>query len=346
VSAGAAALVALVALASWWGTAGMRRYAQALGVLDVPNERSSHRVPTPRGGGLAIAAAVLGGISAAALAGWLSPRFAAAAIGGGAAVAWSGWRDDRRSSSPWFRLAVQAAAALWAIAWIGAPTALAFGRSALAVGPLGAVLALLWIVWLTNLFNFMDGIDGIASAEAVVAGGIGGALLVSGGRPDLATAALVVGAGALGFLYWNWAPASIFMGDVGSGFLGFLFGILAVQSEQAGAVPLWAWSLLLGAFIFDATLTLVRRAIAGEVWYAAHRSHAYQRAVASGRSHRAVSWALVALTSGLGLLAAMGVRARSPARSLAAGLIGLTVVYLIVERWKPMRTPSGERAST
>jgi Fuc2NAc and GlcNAc transferase len=335
--------VVLVALGSWWGTERVRRYARALGILDVPNERSSHRVPTPRGGGLAIAVAVIAAIGTGAILGWVPARFAAAAIGGGGAVAWVGWRDDRQSLSPWTRLAVQLAAALWALAWMGIPTTLAFGRTMLYLGPAGPILVLLWVLWLTNLFNFMDGIDGIAGVEAIAVGTIGGALLLRAGREDLALVSFGLAAAALGFLYWNWSPASIFMGDVGSGFLGFLFGILAVQSERAAAVPLWAWALLLGAFLFDATLTLVRRVVGGEVWYAAHRSHAYQRA-AAGRSHRAVCWAVLGLTSVLGLLASAGVRSEAPVFFLVTGLAGLTAVYLVVERWKPMRPlPASER---
>ena len=345
-SRGVVVLVVGVMLAAWGGTEWVRRYALARAILDVPNERSSHRVPTPRGGGLAIVTAVLAGIAAAAVLGWVPVQFAVAALGGGGAVAWVGWLDDRRRLSPWTRLVVQVGAAVWALAWTGVPDTLTFGRATLQLGLAGPVLALLWVVWLTNLFNFMDGIDGIAAAEAVAVGTIGGALLLSGGRTSLALVALLLAGSALGFLYWNWSPATIFMGDVGSGFLGFLFAILAVQSEQAGAVPLWAWGMLLGTFVFDATLTLVRRIIAGEVWHAAHRSHAYQRAVAAGRSHAVVSGAALALTAGLGVLAFAGVRSGAPTGFLAIGLVALTAVYLLVERWEPMRKSPGERAST
>ena len=177
-SGGVVVLVMVVMIVAWWGTERVRRYAVARAILDVPNERSSHRVPTPLGGGLAIVAAVLGGIAAAAVLRWVPVRFAVAALGGGGAVAWVGWLDDRRRMSPWTRLVVQVGAAVWALAWTGVPDALTFGRATVHLGLAGPVLALLWVVWLTNLFNFMDGIDGIAAAEAVAVGTIGGALLL------------------------------------------------------------------------------------------------------------------------------------------------------------------------
>jgi Fuc2NAc and GlcNAc transferase len=345
-SAGAVLLVAVVGLVSWWGTELVRRYAAARAILDVPNQRSSHLVPTPRGGGLAIAVAVLSGISLAAALGWVPVRLAAALVGGGAAVVWVGWLDDRSHVSARLRIAVQIGAALWALAWIGVPDSLTFGRITWHPGPAGPVLAVLGIVWLTNLFNFMDGIDGIAGGEAAAVGAIGGALLLDVGRPELALVSILIAAAALGFLYWNWSPASIFMGDAGSGFLGFMFAVLAVQSERVAAVPLWAWVMLLGAFVFDATLTLLRRLVGGEAWYAAHRRHAYQRAVAAGRSHAAVSGAALGLTAGLGLLVSAGVRSEAPTAFLVIGVAGLTAAYLVVERWEPMRHPSGDEAST
>jgi Fuc2NAc and GlcNAc transferase len=346
VSVATVLLVAVVGLMSWWGTELVRRYARARAILDVPNERSSHRVPTPRGGGLAIALAALSGIMAGAALGWVPVRLMAALVGGGAAIVWIGWLDDRRHVSARARIAVQVVAALWALAWTGVPDTLSFGRAAIHPGPAGPVLAVLGIVWLTNLFNFMDGIDGMAGGEAAAVGAIGGGLLLGAGRPELALVSLLIAAAALGFLYWNWSPASIFMGDAGSGFLGFEFAVLALQSERAAAVPLWAWVMLLGAFIFDATLTLLRRVAGGEVWHAAHRRHAYQRAVTAGRSHAAVSGAALGLTAALGLLTAAGVRSEAPAAYLVIGVAGLTAVYLVVEYWEPMRTPSGDGAST
>jgi Fuc2NAc and GlcNAc transferase len=202
-------------------------------------------------------------------------------------------------------------------------------------------LAVLGIVWATNLYNFMDGIDGLAGAEAASVGLLGAALLAPW-NPSLAVVAALVAGSAAGFLPLNWAPARIFMGDVGSGFLGFLFAALAVASEHAGALPALIWLLLLGVFFADATITLLRRFVRGDRWYAPHRSHAYQRAVQGGWSHAGVSGAVLGLNAALGAMAWW--ITREPGLLLpmlaAAGVI-MAILYLLLERWIPMPSPSG-----
>ncbi|HEX2079721.1 MAG TPA: glycosyltransferase family 4 protein [Longimicrobium sp.] len=341
-------IVAAAAMAAgWMGTGLVRRYALEKNVLDVPNARSSHRVPTPRGGGMAIVLTSLAAVAALALLGVLPWRVGVALGVGGLAVAAVGWVDDHGGVSAPARALVHFAAAAWAVGWLGGLPAARLGAGTLPLGPLGAVLAVVGVVWMTNLYNFMDGIDGLAGGEAVTTGVIGGGLLLAAGEPGLAAAALAVTGASAGFLVWNWHPARIFMGDVGSGFLGFAFATLAVASERAGAVPLLAWVLLLGAFVFDATATLLRRARAGEAWHQAHRSHAYQRAVQAGLSHARVSAAVVAVNLVLGGLAAAAWRRPEwlvPA--LAAGLALLAVLYLRVERLYPMRraaVPAGKQ---
>ncbi len=319
------------------GTGLARRYALANAVLDVPNARSSHRVPTPRGGGVAIVAAVLLLIGALVGLGLTPPAAAVALGGGGAAVALVGWLDDHGGVRAIYRAAVHFAAAAWALAWLGGLPTVAVGTEKVALGLAGALLAAVGIVWATNFYNFMDGIDGLAGGEAVTTGGAGGALLLAAGEPGLAAAAFALAGAGAGFLVWNWAPARIFMGDVGSGFLGFSFATLAVASERAGAVPLLVWVLLLGVFVFDATATLLRRAGGGERLHEAHRSHAYQRAVRAGLSHRRVCGTVIAMNLLLALLALVGWRypvALFPA--LLTGFALVAVLYLRVERLHPM----------
>jgi Fuc2NAc and GlcNAc transferase len=177
---------------------------------------------------------------------------------------------------------------------VGGVPVLPLGGTPWEWGWIGQFLVLVGMVWLVNLYNFMDGIDGIAGVEAVCAAGFGAGLLATHGMPGLAAVAAVLAASCAGFLFWNWPPAKIFMGDVGSGFLGFSFGLLAVGSARQQAPLLWPWLILLLLFVVDATVTLLRRFFGGERWYEAHRSHAYQHA--SRRwGHRTVTQMVAAL---------------------------------------------------
>ncbi|HEX6751193.1 MAG TPA: hypothetical protein VF092_28140, partial [Longimicrobium sp.] len=176
--------------------------------------------------------------------------------------------------------------------------------------------------------------------EAVSAGVAAAGLLYLLGAPGLAAAALLLAAASAGFLAWNWQPARIFMGDVGSGTVGYLFAVLALASEKARALPLLAWVILLGVFVFDATATLVRRLLRGERVYEAHRSHAYQRATQAGFSHAQVSGRVIVLNLLLAVLAgAAAVEPRLLLPAFAAALLLTVVVYRAVERRRPFPAP-------
>lgn len=316
----------------------MRRHALANAILDIPNQRSSHSIPTPRGGGIAIAIVSLAGLVLAFLGGLVPPHIAIAVGGGGAAVALVGWADDKSSISAGARLAVQIGAASWAVFWLGGMPSLQLPGGELRLGAVGSVVAVLGITWVTNLFNFMDGIDGLAAAEAISVGVAGVVLMYLLGRPGMAVIPVLLVATSAGFLVWNWAPAKIFMGDVGSNFLGFTFGAFALASENSGGLPLMAWVGLALLFIVDATTTLARRLFRREKVYAAHRQHAYQRAVAAGYSHATVTLAAVAIN---GVLAGL-VYARhfSPSLGVIPLLLAPAIligIYLFVERLYPMR---------
>jgi len=316
-----------------------RRYALSRSLIDRPNERSSHIVPTPRGGGLAMVIVILGGTAALALAGTLPTAVAVALGGGGALVAGVGFLDDRRGVSARVRFGVHALAAAWAVWWLGGMTELTVGASHVHMGWPGTALALATIVWAISLYNFMDGIDGLAAGEAAIVG-LAAALLLDRTGSPLAGLALLTAAAAGGFLAWNWPPARIFMGDVGSGFLGFVFAVLALASENARTLPALVWLILLGVFFADATITLVRRMIRGEQWYAPHRTHAYQRAVQAGWPHRRVTVLVLLLNVALGAVAwgAVHEPQRLPLHLVAAGTV-LGLVYWLVERHRPMPDP-------
>lgn len=276
-----AMLITLAFLLSLGLTGLVVRHACRLGIMDAPNERSSHVRPTPRGGGVAIVATFLAAIAGLWALGAIGGDLALALGLPGFLVAGVGLADDVRSLGVVPRLAVQVLAAALALALSGVPGTPEIPASSwLTVAVTGVGL-----VWALNLFNFMDGIDGIAASEAafVLAAA---SLLLLGPAPAHAMAAAVLAAASAGFLAWNWPPARIFMGDCGSGFLGITIAVMAIGT--AGMVPLQAWAILGGVFLVDATVTLLTRLARGERPHQPHRSHAYQRLARRWGSHRTV----------------------------------------------------------
>ncbi|KOR09680.1 glycosyl transferase [Stutzerimonas stutzeri] len=284
-----------VLVLSWLLTGAVRRYALARSLLDVPTARSSHAVPTPRGGGLAIVLAFLAALPMLVLEDVLSWSTMWALLGGGALVAALGFLDDHGHVAARWRLLGHFVAAGWVLLWLGGLPPLRVGEATMELGWVGRGLALVGLVWLLNLYNFMDGIDGIAAVEAVCAC-FGGALLyVLLGYPIQAWTPLTLALAVLGFLYWNFPPARIFMGDAGSGFLGLVLGALALQAAWVASELLWAWLILLGVFVVDATWTLLIRLLRCERVYEAHRSHAYQLASRRFGRHIPVTLAVALL---------------------------------------------------
>jgi Fuc2NAc and GlcNAc transferase len=216
----------------------------------------------------------------------------AAALGlGGVSVAAVGLWDDVRSAPVAVRMAVHFGAAIFAVYCLGGTSVIRIGTFVADLGIIGSVLSVLAIVWILNLFNFMDGIDGIAASEAaytLFGGAILGLLMTKSLAGGVAPT-LIAGSACLGFLGWNWPPARIFMGDIGSGYLGYLIAVIAIHSSQTGAVNIYAWSILGGVFLIDATVTLCRRMLRCERVYEAHRTHAYQQLARRYGSHAKVT---------------------------------------------------------
>jgi Fuc2NAc and GlcNAc transferase len=309
----------------------VRRLALSHGVLDVPNARSSHTAPTPRGGGLAIVLVASLSMAALAAMGSVDFRMFMALTVGGIPVALVGFIDDRRPVSPLVRLLVHFAAAGWALAWLGGMPPLRLGGQTYIFGWEGYFLGAVGIVWTLNLFNFMDGIDGIAGAEAVFVTWAAAFLAQITGTPGVAPAAVAVGAACAGFLLWNWPPAKIFMGDVGSGYVGYAIVILALAASRDNAAALIVWLILGGIFFVDATLTVVRRLTRGEPPQQAHRSHAYQWLARRWGSHRRVTLTVLGLNF-FWLLPWAVLAARFPAHAalfLCVAFVPLAVVVLL-----------------
>lgn len=285
-------LVAVVSLLLTWQ---LRKYALARSIIDIPNARSSHTIPTPRGGGVAIVVSFIAALPLLYAANLVTLSQLMAIGGAGVLIAVIGFMDDHGHIAARWRLLGHFGAAAWALFWMGGlPSITLFGVS-LDPGWIGLVFAAFYLVWMLNLYNFMDGIDGIASVEAICA--CLGACLIYwfGGAADLIWLPLVLAMAVAGFLYWNFPPARIFMGDAGSGFLGIILGIIALQSAWASTQLFWAWLILLGVFIVDATFTLGRRLLRGDKVYEAHRSHAYQYASRKVGRHLPVTVAVVAI---------------------------------------------------
>lgn len=308
-----ALVLLLVFTASLVGTGMLRQYALERRVLDIPNDRSSHTIPTPRGGGVAIVAAFLLGVVALGGMGLVSVTTAMALVGAGSIVALVGFLDDHRSLPARSRLLAHFAAATWALSWLGGIGPLEIFGRAVDIGWAGDVLAAVALVWLLNLYNFMDGIDGLAGLEALTV--CLGAVILCWLHPlagQEGALPLLLAVATLGFLLWNFPLARIFMGDAGSGFLGLTLGILALRAGGISSSLLWGWLILLGVFVVDATMTLLRRLARRERVSEAHRSHAYQHAMQRLGRHTPVTlgvgainlfWLFpIALVVGLGVL--------------------------------------------
>ena len=288
--------VALV-LASAFTTRQLVVNSHRLSSLDIPNERSSHLTPTPRGGGIAFVAASLVGFLLLILNDELDHADLLALCCAGVIVAIAGYLDDRQKiSGATIRLMLHAIAAIVLVVGIGFPSQISLFDRTINTGIIGSVLGVIYLVWLLNLFNFMDGTDGIAASEAIfvaLAGAILNYQALSG--INHSSAAVILAASTFGFLLYNWAPAKIFMGDVGSGYLGIVIGGLSLMAAKQQHELLWVWIILLAVFVSDATVTLIRRLLRKQKPHVAHRSHAYQHLAIRFNSHAKVSLLVLAV---------------------------------------------------
>jgi Fuc2NAc and GlcNAc transferase len=269
-------------------------YTWRRGRLDLPNERSSHSAPTPRGGGVAVVAGFTLSSAYIALLVAQPERMLFACLPASLAIAAVGWWDDRRGLSARLRFSVHLLASVGAALCVNHVFG-SLGDLAILGSALSIAAATLFLAWMINLYNFMDGIDGLAGGEAVSVALVSGALVTFHSGGILASVYLCLALASAGFLAFNWPPAKIFMGDVASGFLGFVFGTLALVGEASGTLPLPVSLILLGTFVVDASWTLGARTLAGEKPWVAHRDHAYQHAAHSGLGHRSVSLANLAI---------------------------------------------------
>lgn len=285
-------------LASVLLTGFVRSYALKAGMVDVPNHRSSHDTPTPRSGGLSFVIlypVLLALFSNTGIMPEISSIFVVTIIGG-TAIAAVGYWDDRTDVHALYRIMLHTLVVAFVLYHVGAPDIIFPGLFEIS-NYTAQFLVLLSVIWLLNLFNFMDGIDGLAAVEAVSVLLFAVVLItISNEQSDtFPVYLLLLCALVCGFLVWNWPPAKIFMGDVGSSFLGYIIAMFALLSAHHGYLSLWTWIILLGVFIADSTVTLLTRIVNRETWYEAHRSHAYQRLARLWRSHGRVTLSVLAI---------------------------------------------------
>lgn len=261
------------------------------GILDIPNARSSHTRPVPRGGGVAIVVTFLVFLAANSVY-ELAPIDSGATyalIVGGGIVAIIGAIDDLGHIRAMWRFLVHMGAAMTALALLPALPEISILGLEIKSEYLAFGILTIALVWFVNLFNFMDGIDGIASIEAITMLAGGAFILFVLNDTDWLVLLGIFGASVAGFLVWNWSPAKVFMGDACSGFLGLSLGILAIATSTGEAINLWSWMILAGVFVVDATTTLLIRMLRGQTWYSAHRMHAYQILSRRFNSHATVT---------------------------------------------------------
>lgn len=303
-------------LFAWWLTGQLCSPNFFLRLLDHPNERSLHRVPTPRTGGLAIIMSVVVSLLAAAtVVAILRPSMAVLPKGFASGSLWIvgsmvlvcvvSFLDDRMGLSASLRFIVQIAAAVIVVGGVGLTVSSIPipGFSTIPLEWMAGPLSAVFLVWMANLYNFMDGMDGFAGGMTAFGFGFLAYFGWHAGHPFMFLLATMVAMSALGFLVHNFPPARIFMGDVGSITVGFLGGTLVLLGVRDKVFDLWVPIIIFSPFIVDATATLIRRTLRGQKIWEAHREHFYQRLVLSGWSHRRTVSAEYAVMAVCGMLA-------------------------------------------
>jgi Fuc2NAc and GlcNAc transferase len=316
-------LFAAVFLLAFAGVAAFRKWSLKKGLLDSPNERSSHSIPTPRGGGVIVVVLCL--IFYSVISYFYPDTFSWGYLLGAVIVAVVSWVDDLYSLWFLWRLAAHSAAA----------TVLIISSDIETLGFFCSIISFFWIVWLINAYNFMDGIDGIAGLQAVIAATSWLALGYIFDMPAIYYFSGVIAASSLGFLIHNWQPAKIFMGDVGSAFLGFTFAALPLlatkQTTKQTYLLALAAVIFLWFFLFDSIVTFIHRLFKGKNVFSAHREHIYQRLVQSGMSHGKVTtiYGILTLILSLSMMLTLSFFNEIVSVTLTATTL-LTVVLLVI----------------
>ena len=271
----------------------IEKVAARLSLIDYPVARSAHLNPEPSGGGIVIIGTFLFCTYFYYLYGHISDHTFYALLGT-IPIAAVGLFDDLSRASLRLRLLIQFLSAFWVIFWFEGVTSIDFSLFEIANPWVLMFLGVVSVVWLLNLYNFMDGIDAIAATELLFVNAMSSIFAIQAGDMALALLSASLFAASAGFLVWNWPPAKLFMGDVGSSSIGFILGVLALASMHNGTLTAWTWLILLGVFVADSGVTLIVRFVNKEKWHEGHSCHAYQNAARRWGSHeKVVIWMLL-----------------------------------------------------
>jgi len=273
----------------------IREYSIKNKLFDIPNNRSSHTLPTPKSGGVAIVITMLITIMSLAFYDFIDINITLSMIIGLSIVAVTGLIDDLKNLSIKNRVVAYIVSVVISLYLIGGLNNISINNYNIHLSDAGYIVSLLFMFWIINLYNFMDGTDGFAAIQTISACLFICYLLFISDNAPFFTLVFCLLSSTIAFLYWNWSPAKIFMGDVGSCSIGFLFGVLAIYTEGQGMIPISVWLILLAPFIGDATFTLFKRILNREKWYKAHNSHAYQKFYQARVSHRQLAIGLLVI---------------------------------------------------
>ena len=276
-------------LVSFLGIYLLKKYALQLNLVAIPNERSLHNKVIPRGGGVIIAIIFLAFNLVFYISGQMKTAEFLALFGGGLIMSVTGFLDDILELKASIRFLIQFLAVGWGLYWVGGIPSIAFFEGLSGLYVIANGIAVVVLVWFINAFNFMDGIDGMATSGATFFSlSVGGYFLWQGIEP-YGSLLIILAACSLAFLYFNWPPAKMFLGDSGSTFFGYFFGVILIITVKNSSLSIWTWLIILAYFITDTTTTTFLRLCLVKRWYHPHRSHAYQNLARVIDNHKFVT---------------------------------------------------------
>tara|TARA_B100000519_G_scaffold203428_1_gene226718 strand:+ start:29156 stop:30109 length:954 start_codon:yes stop_codon:yes gene_type:complete len=273
----------------------LKKYADKFNLVSIPNARSLHQKRVPQGGGVVIGLVFLSFCIFSYFSGNLRLPYFLAIFYGGLVICITGFLDDIFDIKPFIRLIIQVIVSLWGLYWIGGIKTNTLLDTVPLLFLIFNLFSIILVVWSINAFNFMDGIDGMAASGAIFFSLSIGTYLFFGLNEALGTLLIILAASSLAFLYFNWSPAKIFLGDSGSYFFGYVFVIISMITVKDSHLSVITWLIILGYFITDTAFTTIYRFLFVEDWSGTHRSHAYQNIARKLNNHKIVTVLVIAI---------------------------------------------------